>query len=656
MVIVLNKNITSEEKEHLKEFLTQKNFKINEIVGEEATILAAVGKLAMDPREVEIQPGVSRVIPISKPYKMASREFKRDDTVVEIPNSRGQIIRVGGKRVAAIAGPCAVESQKQMLEIAAAVASSGAVMLRGGAYKPRTSPYSFQGLGEQGLVYLKTAGEKYGLPVVTEIVSTDFIPVMKDYVDVYQVGARNMQNFELLKKLGALNKPVILKRGLSATIEELLMAAEYLLSSGTDKVILCERGIRTFEKATRNTLDLSAVPVLRSLTHLPIIVDPSHAVGIRDKIPPMGLAAIAAGADGIIVEVHNHPEKALSDGAQSLYPAQFDKMMHDIEALAPVVGKSVEHIREEAPKNLTEISSGKSLKNGKTVCAYSGKKGAYAEQAIARYFDEKDVSPLALESFSEIFQAVVDGKADYGMVPIENSLAGSVFENYDNFKRFEDVSIVGSVTLRIQHSLLGVKGAALSDVKKVFSHPQGFSQCRKFLEQNKSWEHIDSASTATAAQMVGESKSKENAAIASSVNSSLYNLDVIQENIEDDPSNFTRFVIIAANHVEHGKEINIAPNMATFMFTTKNEPGALYNCLGVFEKNKLNLTRIESRPIAGQPWKYWFYADAALTKEDGSSMFQTEKEVCTYVNKVIEELKDKAEDVRLLGVYSESRY
>jgi len=331
-------------------------------------------------------------------------------------------------------------------------------------------------------------------------------------------------------------------------------------------------------------------------------------------------------------------------------------MMHDIEALAPVVGKSVEHIREEAPKNLTEISSGKSLKNGKTVCAYSGKKGAYAEQAIARYFDEKDVSPLALESFSEIFQAVVDGKADYGMVPIENSLAGSVFENYDNFKRFEDVSIVGSVTLRIQHSLLGVKGAALSDVKKVFSHPQGFSQCRKFLEQNKSWEHIDSASTATAAQMVGESKSKENAAIASSVNSSLYNLDVIQENIEDDPSNFTRFVIIAANHVEHGKEINIAPNMATFMFTTKNEPGALYNCLGVFEKNKLNLTRIESRPIAGQPWKYWFYADAALTKEDGSSMFQTEKEVCTYVNKVIEELKDKAEDVRLLGVYSESRY
>src|SRR5574344_2942892 len=284
-----------------------------------------------------------------KPYKLASREYKKENTIVEIPNNRGQVIRVGGSRIVTMAGPCAVESREQMMEVAAAVASSGAVMLRGGAYKPRTSPYSFQGLGEQGLVYLKTAGEKYGLPVVTEIVSSDFIPVMKDYVDVYQVGARNMQNFEMLKKLGALNKPVILKNGLSATIEELLMSAEYLLSSGTDKVILCIRGIRTYEKVTRNTLDLSLVPVLRSMTHLPIIVDPSHAVGIRDKIPPMGLAAIAAGADGIIVEVHCCPEKALSDGAQSLYPAQFDKMMHDIEALAPVVGKSVAHIREESP-------------------------------------------------------------------------------------------------------------------------------------------------------------------------------------------------------------------------------------------------------------------------------------------------------------------
>ena len=682
MVIVLKKDITQEEKNHIRDFLAQKNFKLNEVVGEEDTILAAVGKMAMDPREVEIMPGVSRVIPISKPYKMASREFKRDNTIVEIPNSRGQIIRVGGQRVVSIAGPCAVESAEQMMTIAASVAASGAVMLRGGAYKPRTSPYSFQGLGEEGLRYLKDAGDKYGLPVVTEIVSSDFIPVMKDYVDVYQVGARNMQNFELLKKLGALGKPVILKNGLSATIEELLMSAEYLLSSGTDKVILCIRGIRTYEKVTRNTLDLSLVPVLRSMTHLPIIVDPSHAVGIRDKIPPMGLAAIAAGADGIIVEVHCCPEKALSDGAQSLYPAQFDKMMHDIEALAPVIGKSVAHIREESPavgntnnvagnekdsanKSCCSSSNTSSATNingkQKVVCAYSGKRGAYAEQAITRYFDAADVEAKACDSFSGIFQAVVDGKADYGMVPIENSLAGSVYENYDNLTRFEDVSIVGSVTLRIQHALLGVKGATLADIKTVYSHPQGFSQCRKFLEQHNDWNQIESVSTATAAKQVAtcgevaDNGSKANAAIASSVNASIYKLDVLAENIEDDPSNFTRFVIIAANHVNHGKEVNVLPNMATFMFCTKNEPGALYHCLGTFDKNKLNLSRLESRPIAGQPWKYWFYADAALTDENGASKFKTIDEGNAYVNKVIEELKDQAEDVRLLGIYSEGR-
>ncbi|MBQ1181609.1 MAG: 3-deoxy-7-phosphoheptulonate synthase, partial [Treponema sp.] len=315
MVIVLKKDISIEEKHNLANFLGENNFKTNEVNGEEKTIIAAVGKLKIDPREVELQPGVESVIPISKPYKMASREFQPQNSVFEIPNNKKQIIRVGGQRIISIAGPCAVENREQMMSIAKEIANSGACMLRGGAYKPRTSPYSFQGLGEEGLILLKEAGDKYGLPVVTEVVASEYLQVMEDRgVDVYQVGARNMQNFELLKKLGKLNKPVILKRGLSATIEEWLMSAEYLLSSGTDKVILCERGIRTYEKATRNTLDLSAIPILRGLTHLPIIVDPSHAVGIRDKIPPMGLAAIASGADGIIVEVHNCPEKALSDG------------------------------------------------------------------------------------------------------------------------------------------------------------------------------------------------------------------------------------------------------------------------------------------------------------------------------------------------------
>ena len=646
MVIVLKKDISIEEKHNLANFLGENNFKTNEVNGEEKTIIAAVGKLKIDPREVELQPGVESVIPISKPYKMASREFQPQNSVIEIPNNKKQIIRVGGQRIISIAGPCAVENREQMMSIAKEIANSGACMLRGGAYKPRTSPYSFQGLGEEGLILLKEAGDKYGLPVVTEVVASEYLQVMEDRgVDVYQVGARNMQNFELLKKLGKLNKPVILKRGLSATIEEWLMSAEYLLSSGTDKVILCERGIRTYEKATRNTLDLSAIPILRGLTHLPIIVDPSHAVGIRDKIPPMGLAAIASGADGIIVEVHNCPEKALSDGPQALLPQQFDKLMRDIEALAPVVGKSVVHIRNENNSVPTTVDASEN-KSNKNRCAFSGKQGAYAEQAIGRYFDS-DAEALSVDSFRGVFQAVADGRAEYGMIPIENSLAGSIYDNYDNLSNFEDISIVGAIHLRIQHSLLGVKGATLDTIKRVYSHPQGHSQCVKLLSEHNDWEKIASSSTSTAAKFVADSKSVENAAIASSINSKYYDLEIIQEGIEDDPRDYTRFVVIAANHfIKENSYDSLVPNKASFMFCVKNETGALYNCLGVFQKKNLNLTRLESRPIAGQPWKYWFYADAEIPSSE-----QKSKE---YIENILNELNGSAEQIRLLGVYSEA--
>ena len=646
MVIVLKKDISIEEIHNLANFLGENNFKTNEVNGEEKTIIAAVGKLKIDPREVELQPGVESVIPISKPYKMASREFQPQNSVIEIPNNKKQIIRVGGQRIISIAGPCAVENREQMMSIAKEIANSGACMLRGGAYKPRTSPYSFQGLGEEGLILLKEAGDKYGLPVVTEVVASEYLQVMEDRgVDVYQVGARNMQNFELLKKLGKLNKPVILKRGLSATIEEWLMSAEYLLSSGTDKVILCERGIRTYEKATRNTLDLSAIPILRGLTHLPIIVDPSHAVGIRDKIPPMGLAAIASGADGIIVEVHNCPEKALSDGPQALLPQQFDKLMRDIEALAPVVGKSVIHIRNENNSVPTTVDATENKPN-KIRCAFSGKQGAYAEQAIGRYFDS-DAEALSVDSFRGVFQAVADGRAEYGMIPIENSLAGSIYDNYDNLSNFEDISIVGAIHLRIQHSLLGVKGATLDTIKRVYSHPQGHSQCVKLLSEHNDWEKIASSSTSTAAKFVADSKSVENAAIASSINSKYYDLEIIQEGIEDDPRDYTRFVVIAANHfIKENSYDSLVPNKASFMFCVKNETGALYNCLGVFQKKNLNLTRLESRPIAGQPWKYWFYADAEIPSSE-----QKSKE---YIENILNELNGSAEQIRLLGVYSEA--
>lgn len=664
MVIVLKSGISAEEKKALAKFLGSQNFKTNEIAGEEKTIIAAVGRLKMDPREVEVLPGVERVIPISKPYKMASREFKPQNSVVEIPSPSGQLIRVGGQRIVAMAGPCAVESREQMMSIAKRVAESGATILRGGAYKPRTSPYSFQGLGEEGCKILKEAGDKYGLPVVTECVAAEYIPAMqKAGIDCYQVGARNMQNFEMLKRLGKINKPVILKRGLSATIEEWLMSAEYLLSSGCENVILCERGIRTYERATRNTLDLSAVPILRSLTHLPIIVDPSHALGIRDKVSPMAFASIAAGADGIIVEVHCNPDKALSDGPQSLYPEQFDKLMRDIDALAPIVGREVAHLRrDEAPvkissgKKSAKAAASKKAARQKLAVAFCGKRGAYAEQAITRHFDD-EAEALPVDSFREIFQSVLDGRADYGMVPIENSLAGSVYENYDNLAGFEDISIVSSVTLRIQHALLGVKGAALSDIKSVYSHPQGLAQCSKFLAAHTDWNKIDSVSTATAAKIVGEKGSKSNAAIASAVNAKYYKLSVIEESIEDDPKNYTRFFVIAANHFvakkkgdkaaslafRAQKSAGVKPNAVSFMFSTKNEPGSLYRCLGVFDKNKLNLTRLESRPVHGETWKYNFYADAELSPDERN---------VDYVSDVLAALAKEAQDVRLLGVYN----
>lgn len=636
MVIVLKKNISEKDKSDLKNFLLGKEFKLNEVSGEEDTILAAVGKLSMNADEIEKMSGVEKVIPISRPYKMASREFRRENTVVGIPTNRNQIIRVGGKRIVAIAGPCAVESREQIMEIAESVASSGAVMLSGRAFRPRTSPYAFQGTGEEGLRYLREAGDEFGLPVVSEIITPDLLPVLNDYVDVFQIGSRNMQDFDLLRKVGAMGKPVILKRGYTSTLEEFLMSAEYLLASGTDDVILCERGIRTFEHATRNTLDLSAIPVLRGLTHLPVIVDPSHALGHRELVQTMGLAAIASGADGIMVDVHNNPSKALAGGAASLLPEQFDKMMHDIEALAPVMGKSVSHIRNVAPVKLT--------------CAYNGKRGAYAEQAVARYFDGENVEAVAVKSFGEIFQNVVDGKCDYGMIPIENSLAGSVYQNYDNFSRFEDVTIVGAVTLNIRHTLLCVRGTSIDDIRTVYSHPQALGQCKKFLERHKDWVVVDSTSTSDAAKFVSETGCRSNAAIASSVNAGLYGLDILAEDIENDPSNFTRFVVIrSVSRQAPSRESNVRENMASFIIKTKNEPGALYRTLGIFNDFRVNLTRLESRPFEGEPWNYWFYADAELPSDiSGCSASE-------YVGRLRDMLRENAEDIRVLGVYFENR-
>ncbi len=626
MIVVLKHGINQGNKDAIRSFLESKGFTVREIIGEHDTVFGAVGNLVIDHREVEVLDGVSRVIPISKPYKLASRELKKEDTIVKVGN-----VRIGGNRVAVIAGPCAVESREQMFQAAKAVRESGAVMLRGGAFKPRTSPYSFQGMGEEGLKILKDAGETYSLPVVTEIVGTDYTDMMRDYVDVFQIGARNMQNFELLKSVGRTGKPVLLKRGLSATIEEWLMAAEYLMAHGTDDVILCERGIRTFETYTRNTLDLSAIPVVKKLSHLPVIVDPSHATGIRAKVPPMALAAVAAGADGIVVEVHPHPEKALSDGPQSLYPEGFESLMRDIQALSPVVGKEIERLPEDQPPEVRAINLSQDKSNRRI--AFQGVHGAYSEKAIHSYFGE-DVSSLPAPSFRDVFEKVLTGEAEYGVVPVENSLAGTIYENIDLLLRYPDIWVTGEYRLRIKHNLIGLPGSRIEDIKEVYSHPQGLMQCSDFLEKHKEMKGVPFYDTAGAVKFIAEEKDPSKAAIAGAEAAKVHGMRILKEGLETNSRNYTKFYVLART------ENAVFPNFnrAAAVFSTPDKPGALLKCLNVLADKKINMNKLESRPIPGKPWQYMFFLSLDIPVQ---SLF----------DEAMEDLKEYADDIRVLGKY-----
>ena len=337
MIIVLKPNVTKRQINHLLGRIKQLGLKPMMSKGTERTIIGVIGPedvLRVQP--LEIIPGVEKVMPVLKPYKLVSREFKPESTIINVGG-----VKIGGKAVVVIAGPCSVDGRQTLLQAARAAKRAGATMLRGGAFKPRTSPYSFQGLGEEGLKYLLEASKETGLPVVTELLDARDIGLFERYVDMIQVGARSMQNFELLKEVGQSNKPVLMKRGLSATVSEFLLAAEYILSQGNFNVVLCERGIRTFETATRFTLDLSAIPVIKKLSHLPVMVDPSHGTGAWDYVPAMAKAGIAAGADGLLIEMHPKPEIAKSDGPQSLLPKTFAALMKDVRKVAQAVGRTV---------------------------------------------------------------------------------------------------------------------------------------------------------------------------------------------------------------------------------------------------------------------------------------------------------------------------
>ncbi len=621
MILVLNKNVSKSEIDVLKKKLRDYGYIVKEIQGVDELILGVVGQIKQDMRYFETLPGVSKVIPVSKPYKLVSRDLHPEPTKIQVGN-----VVIGGDRLVVIAGPCSVETRDRTLEIARKVKSCGALLFRGGAFKPRTSPYSFQGLGEEGLKILAEVRDETGMGVVTEITSPAQADLMMKYVDVVQVGARNMQNFELLRCVGRLGKPVLLKRGLSATIEEWLMAAEYILSEGNDQVILCERGIRTFERYTRNTLDLTAVPVVKKLTHLPIIVDPSHATGIREKVLPMARAAVAAGADGIMVEVHTEPEKALSDGPQSLYPEQFEQLMRELHVIAPVVGKQLDY------DYLAKAAYVKDLKVDEVAVAYAGVPGSFSYKAAIQYFGE-DLPLKNVTSFKDVFEYVARGEAKWGVVPLENSLSGSIHTNYDLLMLY-DLFIVGELTLRIVHNLVGIEGAVLDKLKTVYSHPQVFEQCSEFLSEHPGWDLVACKDTATAVARVQREGNLTSAAIASSEAAKLFGMAVIKEGIETHPQNFTRFVIISRESLQNGPK-----DKSSMVFSVSNKPGALYEVLKIFAEGGINMVKLESRPMHGRPWEYLFYVDLEIDLDLDENKW------------VVDELRKKTEVFKYLGSY-----
>ncbi len=520
MIIVLKQGVEEYRVDELKAWIKDKGLSINPIYGTEKTVLGIVGDTSiLSISEVEMHDAVEKVLKVQEPFKKANRKFHPENTIIKIGD-----LEIGGKELAIIAGPCSVESEEQIIEIAQKVKKAGANMLRGGAFKPRTSPYSFQGLKTEGLKLLKKASEITGLPIVSEITNINHIDVFVEYVDLIQVGTRNMQNFELLKELGKIDKPVLLKRGFSNTLEELLMACEYIMNEGNQNIILCERGIRTFETFTRNTLDLSAVPALKRLSHLPVVVDPSHGCGMAWMVEPLAKAAIAVGADGVIIEVHNNPAKALSDGPQSITPAEFSYLMPKL--------------KEFAALNDRHISISHTV-------AYAGTPGSFANEAAEKAFPNSAIT--GFEHFEDVFDAVLKGRAEIGIVPYENSLAGKVNEVVETLKdhKFE---IVDRIKIKINQMLVAPSGTELSSIRKIYSHPKALQQCKKFLSSIPNCKIIPYSTTSAAAAAVTALNDQCSAAIASKTAAKLYRLEILKENIQDAEENYTEFVIFRAKN------------------------------------------------------------------------------------------------------------
>lgn len=595
MIITLRQSITEEHLARVRSALKVEGIAFEEVAPADGPIITAKSRPGLDLDFLRNLPGILEVVADTSPFKLVDRHQHPQDTLVRIGP-----VTIGDGQVVVMAGPCAIESREQAFSVAREVKKYGAVLFRGGAFKPRSSPYSFQGLGREGLEILAAVREEFGMPVVSEIISPAHAELMCDHVDMLQVGARNMQNFELLKRIGRLGKPVLLKRGLAATIEEWLMSAEYILSEGNDQVVICERGIRTYEPYTRNTLDLSAIPIVKRITHLPIIVDPSHATGIREKVGPMARAAIAAGADGLMIEVHCQPEKAFSDGPQSLYPEQFGGVMRDIHVIAPVVGKQLDFGFLEKARTLDATQPPEA--DGAPRAACFGGVGSAAHKACTQYFGAK-IAPAPTSTYQKIFDQVRSGAARYGVVPLHNSLSGTVNEVYDLLLESR-LQIVGEVTLRIEHHLAALPGTDIGQVRRVLTAPDVFRHCTRFLERKPEWERIATHDAATAAGQVRKADSPADAAITSREAAAANQLTIIAEGIDTNPRNYTQFVVIATEQQRTGPH-----RKSSLAFATPNRPGALAEVLRVFAEHGANLVKLESRPVDGRPWEWQFYVD-----------------------------------------------
>lgn len=516
MIIVLKTGIDEAKVEELKGWLAGKGLTVCPIYGTEKTVLGLVGDTScLSADEVSMHEVVERVLKVQEPFKKANRKFHPENTVIKVGNTL-----VGGKEFIVIAGPCSVENEEQITQIAMQVKSAGASMLRGGAFKPRTSPYAFQGLRAEGLMLLKRAGEAAGLPIVSEITNPMYIEIFDQYVDLIQVGARNMQNFELLKELGRLKKPILLKRGFANTLEELLMACEYIMSGGNENVILCERGIRTHETFTRNTLDLSAVPALKRMSHLPILVDPSHGTGLSWMVEPLSKAAVAAGADGLIIEVHNNPIAALSDGPQSITPAEFSYIMPKLREYARLEGRYIP-VRHSV--------------------AYAGTPGSFSNEAAEKLFP--DSAMVGFERFEDVCEAVFLKKADAGVLPCSNTLAGEVSEASDLVGRY-GFKITGRIKLKVSLNLVAPAGTELSSIRKIYSKDKALEQCKNFLASMPECRVIPFSTTSAAAYAVSALNDKCSAAIASEAAARLNRLEIIKANIQDSDDNYTEFIVV----------------------------------------------------------------------------------------------------------------